>query len=86
MGEFDTGKSTLINALLGAKVLPAWHSETTAIPCEIKYTDEPPYAKLYSSDKLSKRMQPGELEKELVVPEGTQNPYRRAEIFWPLDL
>src|SRR5947209_2860068 len=44
MGEFKRGKSTLINALLGKKVLPAFATPTTAIINEIKLGQEPPRA------------------------------------------
>lgn len=41
VGAFKTGKSTLINALLGEEVLPAFATPTTAIINEVKYGDEP---------------------------------------------
>ncbi|NCC36113.1 MAG: hypothetical protein EOM24_29480, partial [Chloroflexia bacterium] len=37
MGEFKTGKSTFINALLREKVLPSYATPTTAIINEVKY-------------------------------------------------
>src|SRR5262249_37461957 len=40
-GEFDQGKSTLLNALLGADLLPTSVAPTTAVPTEIRYGDEP---------------------------------------------
>jgi GTPase SAR1 family protein len=87
MGQFDTGKTTLINALLGARALPAYMSETTAVPCEIKYTDEQPFAMLYPSDgSPSFTTTTDRLNDHLVVPDGSKNPYQRAELFWPLDL
>lgn len=41
MGDFKTGKSTFINALLGEEILPAFATPTTAIINEIKYGEEP---------------------------------------------
>src|SRR5215217_6473331 len=40
LGEFKTGKSTFINALLGAEVLPAYATPTTAIINEVKWGEE----------------------------------------------
>ena len=45
-GQSDTGKSTLINALLGAEKMPAKWTPTTAIVVHIKHIDErPPFMK-----------------------------------------
>lgn len=41
VGEFSTGKSTLINRILGKGVLPVSHLPTTALLTRIVYGDEP---------------------------------------------
>lgn len=41
VGEFSTGKSTLINRILGKEVLPVSHLPTTALLTRIVYGDEP---------------------------------------------
>lgn len=41
LGDFNTGKSTLINALLGADALPRLPVECTAILTEVHYAEEP---------------------------------------------
>lgn len=41
MGEFNRGKSTLINALLGQRVLPTFATETTATICEVHFGETP---------------------------------------------
>ena len=41
MGEFKRGKSSLINALLGAKILPADATPTTATIIRITYGTTP---------------------------------------------
>src|SRR5262245_44082303 len=46
VGEFNRGKSTTINAMLGQKVLPAYAVPTTAIINEVKW-GERPGARLY---------------------------------------
>ena len=40
-GEFNQGKSTLINALLGTDALPMSVVPTTALLTEVRYGDEP---------------------------------------------
>ena len=40
VGEFSTGKSSLINALLGETLLPTAREETTALPTFIEYAAE----------------------------------------------
>jgi predicted GTPase/type II secretory pathway pseudopilin PulG len=40
VGEFSTGKSSLINALLGEALLPTAREETTALPTFINYAPE----------------------------------------------
>ena len=41
VGEFNRGKSTLLNCLLGAEVLPVAEQETTATINILKYSDKP---------------------------------------------
>ena len=54
MGQFSAGKSTLINNLLGRKVLPVNKTETTAVITYIKYGSED-YAELIYSDGRTER-------------------------------
>ena len=51
IGEFKRGKSTVINALLGEEVLPAFATPCTAVINEIKYGEEK-RAILHFADKL----------------------------------
>ena len=41
IGEFKRGKSTFINAMLGAEILPAYAKPCTAIINEVKWGDSP---------------------------------------------
>jgi GTPase SAR1 family protein len=41
VGQFNCGKSTFVNALLGNELLPAFPYETTAVICEIKWGPKP---------------------------------------------
>lgn len=41
-GKFDTGKSTLLNYLLGGKHLPTAYQPTTSLVCHIRHIDDKP--------------------------------------------
>lgn len=64
VGAFKTGKSTLINALLGEEVLPAFATPTTAIINEVKYGPEP-RAVLHFLDPQPEKLYDGVPEKAL---------------------
>ncbi len=53
IGEFKRGKSTLINAILGEKILPSKVAPCTGLITEIKY-GETKKAELYKKDKSDK--------------------------------
>jgi|GEM_PF-1852343 len=44
LGEFSSGKSTLINALIGKNILPAFENPTTAVITEISKSNEDKYS------------------------------------------
>ena len=52
VGEFSTGKSSLINALLGAALLPTAREETTALPTFISYAPQLQF-ELINTDRTS---------------------------------
>jgi GTPase SAR1 family protein len=97
VGEFRRGKSTLINALLGANILPAYAVPTTAIINEVKWGDSP-RAVLHYKSRAGETQQTQEIPVEklseyIVIKGGTdqsqafsESPYEKAEIFWPLPL
>jgi GTPase SAR1 family protein len=89
MGEFKRGKSTLINSMLGRKILPSYPWEATAIINEIKWGDAE-RAVLYSTEGGKERhieIPVTELEKYVLVQKKEQDsPYDRVEISWPLTL
>ncbi len=101
MGEFKRGKSTLINALLGEKVLPAFANPTTAIINEIKMGIERRAVLHYlpTSDGFIKQPIEIPVEKisEYVVIKNNrstlsltdttyESPYEKVELFWPFEL
>lgn len=51
MGQFSAGKSTLINALIGEKILPVNKTETTAVVTYLKYGTENHAELIYSDGK-----------------------------------
>ncbi|APR85341.1 Putative ATP /GTP binding protein [Minicystis rosea] len=51
VGEFNHGKSTFVNALLGANVLPTGVTPTTAVIHHLEYSAEPRAEVVFASDK-----------------------------------
>ena len=91
IGEFKTGKSTFINALLGKQVLPSYATPTTAIINEVKWGEEPGAVLHYRDTKNGSLQIPvADLEKYVVIQDSeleiTESPYSYAELFWPLEL
>ena len=89
LGDFNTGKSTLINALLGADILPRLPVEATAVLTEVRWSEEP-VAILYPRDRSAPvRIGVDQLMAHIVVDNeapDVQRPYDRAEVYWPLEL
>jgi GTPase SAR1 family protein len=93
VGKRKRGKSTLINALLGQKVLPAYPVPTTALLSVVTWGEQP-MATLYSHPSRNSVLKPPraipltELERYLVINTGEQTPdeYERAELCCPLPL
>lgn len=91
LGEFKTGKSTFINALLGEAVLPSYAVPTTAIINEIKW-GEKRQALLHFRDeeKAPLDIPVDQLEDYVVIKsseeEVASSPYSHVELFWNLDL
>ena len=91
LGEFNAGKSTFINALLGKEILPSYAKPATAIINEIKWAEEPSallHFREEAKDPLG--VNADELEKYVVIQdtadEVIENPYSHVELFWPIDL
>jgi ribosome biogenesis GTPase A len=92
VGEFKRGKSTLINAMLGAKVLPAYARPATAVLTELRWSAAPT-AVLHPADggkpvEVAVR----DLIKHITIPKGVPQdaddtgPWKLAEVGWPLDI
>ena len=88
MGEFNRGKSTLINALVGRKVLPTFATETTATICEVHYGDTP-RARLFPFEGGPIETNVDDLERFVAVDENDPSkpsPYQKVEVYWPVHL
>jgi GTPase SAR1 family protein len=96
LGEFKRGKSTLINALLGAEILPAYAKPCTAIINEIKWGDTPK-AILHYAPTADAVVQPPQeipidrLEEYVTIQAGDSggndgSVYEKLELFWSLEL
>lgn len=69
LGEFSRGKSTLINALLGERVLPASVNPTTAIINVIQYSKTPSYTLCYRNGAAPRSLTADEFRKVVAPPE-----------------
>jgi predicted GTPase/predicted nuclease with TOPRIM domain len=91
LGEFKTGKSTFINALLGKQILPSYVTPTTAIINEIKWREEAgAVLHFHGKDKEPLKIPVAEIENYVVIKDSEQeiadSPYSHVELFWPLEL
>ncbi len=80
LGEFKRGKSTLVNALLGAPLLPANVTPTTALLTVVRY-GEPPAALLHTYDGATRPIPFDDLRSTLVLSTDEEaNRRRQAEV------
>lgn len=93
VGEQKTGKSTLINAMLGADILPSYDIPTTGIINIVTYGDERAVVMHYLATADGERRKPVSMSIEdfgrhVVIDHNDPlaNPYERAELTWPLEL
>lgn len=92
MGEFNSGKTTTVNALLGEKVLPVSGKPTTAVLTVVKWGQDR-RATLYPLEPGDRPeegtvIDPDALLDHITVDAGATAPrtWGRAEVEWPLDL
>jgi len=98
LGDFDRGKSSLINALLGDKILPAKMIPTTGAINIIKYGDEPKAVVSFKDENrepeeisFAKFREIVEINLDDEHSEESRvyfenNPIRYIEVFYPLEL
>ena len=85
LGEFNHGKSTFVNALLGASVLPAGITPTTATINHIVYADKP-CAKAVLLDETQRVVDPKSLNEWVTIEGSKAEKTRYVEVGWPADI
>jgi hypothetical protein len=92
VGEFKRGKSTLINAMLGADVLPAYARPATAVLTELRWAPTPAAVLYPVGDGPPVPVAVQDLINQITIPKGVKqgaedtSPWKLAEVSWPLDL
>jgi len=97
IGEFNTGKSTFINALLGEDVLPTKAIPATAIINQLRYGEQPAaWLHFRDPEKTPLEIPIDKLNEHVLIKnneheeaarnEIRESPFSHAEILWPLDL
>ncbi|HNN97857.1 MAG TPA: dynamin family protein [Pseudomonadota bacterium] len=85
LGEFNHGKSTFVNALLGAAVLPAGITPTTATINHLVYAEKP-YAKAVLSDDSVRAVDPKSLAEWVTIEGQKSEKVRHVEVGWPAEI
>jgi small GTP-binding protein len=83
LGEFNHGKTTLLNALLGAEVLPTGITPTTAVITKLVYATEPSVT-IHGQDGATTRAELDELP--LLVGEDQSVELRLVEVGYPASI
>ncbi len=85
LGEFNHGKSTFVNALLGARVLPTGITPTTAVINRVVWADQPS-ARAVTRDGEVLRLTPAELDDWVTVEGGRSADLAHVEVGYPADV
>lgn len=85
LGEFNHGKSTFVNALLGASVLPAGITPTTATINHLVYADKP-CAKAVLVDDTQRVVDPKALAEWVTIESTKAEKVRYVEVGWPAEI
>jgi small GTP-binding protein len=85
LGEFNHGKSTFVNALLGAPVLPAGITPTTATINHLVYAEKP-YAKAVLTDDSVRAVDPKALSEWVTIESQKSEKVRHVEVGWPAEI
>jgi ribosome biogenesis GTPase A len=85
LGEFNHGKSTFVNALLGAELLPTGITPTTAAINHLVYAEEPTARALtMSGEEIS--LSPSDIAEWVTVAGAHSSDVQRLEIGYPSEL
>ena len=82
LGEFNHGKSTFVNALCGATILPAGITPTTATINHLMWADQP-RAKAHLTDDTEKEVDPKGLADWVTIEGREASHVKYVEIGWP---
>lgn len=89
LGEFSTGKSTFVNALLGNQILPVSVMPTTAAITIVKYSSEKKAIVYFSDNDKSKEININELENYTTSlskeKDEMAKKIKKVEVFYPLE-
>lgn len=85
LGEFNHGKSTFVNALLGQDVLPTGITPTTAAINHVVYAGNPT-AKVVLTSGESKYLDPSQIKEWVTVAGGHASEVAYVELGFPSDL
>jgi small GTP-binding protein len=85
LGEFNHGKSTFVNALCGAAILPAGITPTTATINHLVWADKP-RAKAHLVDDTEKDVDPKALADWVTIEGREASHVKYVEIGWPADI
>ena len=85
LGEFNHGKSTFVNALLGQDVLPTGITPTTAAINHVVYAANPT-AKVVLTSGESKYLDPSQIKEWVTVAGGHASEVAYVELGFPSDL
>jgi hypothetical protein len=89
VGDFNRGKSTFVNGLLGKQVLPVKATSATAVITEVRFSDVPGARLWKDGQAAAETIDPLELVSKITVDTNhpdRANPYTKAEVTWPLEL
>jgi small GTP-binding protein len=85
LGEFNHGKSTFVNALCGAAILPAGITPTTATINHLSWAEKP-RAKAHLTDDTEQEFDPKALAEWVTIEGREASHVKYVEIGWPAEI
>ena len=84
-GEFKRGKSCLINAMLGNKILPMKVAPCTAVVTEVSYAEQPSVL-IHPIEGQPFVSSIENLSTHIAIPKSGRSNIEKVQVFYPLDL
>lgn len=85
LGEFNHGKSTFVNALCGAAILPAGITPTTATINHLTWSEKP-QATAHLTDDTTKKIDPKKLGDWVTIEGKEASHVKYVEVGWPAEI